>query len=65
MVKIKSFLRSTLDWIMEAQRRRAAYETAKVLAGNKDFKGWTFHELYHAVLDEKNPVYINKTAVPK
>lgn len=48
---------------MEAQRRRAAFQTAQVLIHNADFKDWSLHEIYNHILDNKNPVGLDKKPI--
>lgn len=58
-----NFLQKVAEAMMEAQRRRAAFHTAQILQHNRDFKNWSFHEIYHHILDEKNPVGLDKQPI--
>ena len=49
--------------IIEARRKKAAYDLARILSDNPDFRSWSFHELYHCILDKDCPVSIGKKPV--
>jgi len=60
---IKNFLQKVLAAVIKSREESAAREVAKMLVNNPDFRGWSESELYQAILDKKNPVYLDKTPV--
>jgi hypothetical protein len=55
-------LSKMFDWICSVQERRAAWATAQYLtSNNQDFKAWSAHELYTAILNKDFPVNIDKS----
>jgi negative regulator of sigma E activity len=60
---IKHFLQKVITAVIESREKAAAREVAKMLVNNPDFKSWSEYELYEAVLNKENPVYLDKTPV--
>ncbi len=53
---LKNFGVSFVNVIIESNRRRAAYETARILNNKPEFENWQFDRLYNHVLDEQKPI---------
>ena len=56
-------LKNLFKLFIEARERQAAMEIAQMLSKNPDFKAWSTHELFTAIMDKKNPVFLDKTPV--
>jgi hypothetical protein len=57
--------KAIFNGIAEARQRQAAYEVARILKLNNDFKSWSHYELMEAIMDKKNPVGIDKKPIAK
>lgn len=55
--------KAIFNGIVEARQRQAAYEVARILKLNNDFKDWSHYELMEAIMDKNNPVGIDKKPI--
>lgn len=61
LAPIGKFFVCLFEAIVEARRKKAAFETAQYLIyHNKDFSNWSVGELAMHILDEQNPVGLDK-----
>ena len=59
-----NFFRGIYDSIIHARKLQAAFRLAEQLKMyNRDFKNWSHSELVQQIMDEKNPVTLDKQPV--
>jgi len=62
--KVSNFFGQIFDSIVEARRMQAAMETAQYLkTHNRDFRNWSVGELTTHLLDEENPVGLDRKPI--
>lgn len=59
-----NFFRGIIDSITHARKLQAAFKLAEYLKMyNTDFKNWSYGELVQHIMDERNPVNLDKQPV--
>lgn len=62
--KVYNFFGQIFDSIVEARRMQVAMETAQYLkTHNRDFRNWSVGELTMHLLDEENPVGLDRKPI--
>lgn len=61
-----NFFRGIIDSITHARKLQAAFKLAEYLkTQNTDFKNWSYGEIVKHIMDEQNPVKLDKQPVNK